>query len=117
MIDEVLPLPALGHAHLDFVAALRAQSVRQQLVLLNDMGDQDAGRNRLVVVELSEKGAQNLFGGERAVGAREIGAIAPVLAGPEEEHFNATKAAGLMHGKDVRLLDHAWIDSLMGLHG
>src|SRR6185312_7689207 len=49
------------------------------------------------------------------VGLREIGAIAPVLPGAEEEHLDAGVAAVLVHGEDVRLLERARIDTLVRL--
>src|SRR5262249_28794742 len=79
--------------------------------------DQDQPRSRLVVVELRQEGAEHLTRTERAVGLREIGAVAPVLPGAEEEHLHAEEAALLMHGEHVRLLNAARIDALMRLHG
>ena len=73
-------------------------------------------RARLVVVELREERAQHLARPERAVGLGEIGAVAPVLAGAEEEHLDADEAAVLMHGEHVGLLDAARIDALLRLH-
>src|SRR5262249_26901699 len=116
VIDEILLLAALGHAHLDLVAALGAQGLGEQRALLDLVGDEDGARARLVVVKLGEKRAQHLAGRERAVGLGEIRAIAPVLAGAEKEHLHAVEAAGLMHGEHVGLLDPARIDALMRLH-
>src|SRR2546430_17252728 len=81
------------------------------------MGNEDAAWARLVVVELRQEGAQNLPRTQRAVGLREIGAVAPVLAGAEEEHLHAKEAAVLMYGKHVGLLDAARVDALVRLHG
>ena len=55
-------------------------------------------------------------GPKRAVGLREIGAVAPVLAGAEEEHLHAEEAAVLVHGEHVGLLDAARVDALLRLH-
>ena len=87
----------------------------QQRALLDLVREEDAARARLVVVELREERAQHLAGRERAVGLREIGAIAPVLAGAEEEHLDAVEAAVLMDGEHVGLLDAARIDALLRL--
>ncbi len=59
---------------------------------------------------------QNLCRAERTVRLGEIGAIAPVLAGTEEEDLNAGHAAFLMDGKGVSLFNRLRIDALMGLH-
>ena len=88
----------------------------KQRAFLDLVRDEDAARTRLVVIELRKKRAQHLAGGERAIGFGEIGAIAPVLPGAEEEHLDAAEAAGLMHGEHVGLLDAARIDALMRLH-
>src|ERR1019366_7164015 len=52
-------------------------------------------------------------GGECAVSLGEIGAVAPVLPGAEEEHLDAGVAAGLVHGEHVGFLERARIDALM----
>ena len=69
-------------------------------------------RARLVVVELREERAQHLARLERAVGLGEIGAVAPVLSGAEEEHLDAAEAALLMDGEHVGLLGAARVDAL-----
>ena len=77
------------------------------------MRQQDELRHRLVVIELRQEGAEDLAGLERSVGAREIGAVAPVLAGAEEEHLDADLAALLGETEDIRLLDRLGIDALL----
>jgi hypothetical protein len=76
---------------------------------------QDEFRRRLVVVELREERAQHLFRREGFLRAREIGAVAPVLPGAEEEHLDAGIAALLMDGEHVGLLHGARIDALLRL--
>src|SRR5262249_27170927 len=115
VIDEVLLLAALGHAHLDLVAALGAQGLGEQRALLDLVGDEDGARARLVVVELSQKRAEHLAGRERALGYGEIPAIPPFLAGAKKEPLPAAEAAGLVHGEHVGLFDPARIDALMRL--
>ena len=88
----------------------------QQRALLDLVRDEDAARARLVVVELGEECAEHLAGARRAVGLGKIGAVAPVLAGAEEEHLDAAEAAVLVDGEHVRLFDAARIDALMRLH-
>ena len=77
--------------------------------------EEHATRTRLVVVELREERAEHLGRRQGAVGLGKIGAVAPVLAGAEEEHLDAGEAALLMGGEHVGLGDAARIDSLMGL--
>src|SRR5262249_33177266 len=117
VIDELLLFAAARVEDLDLVAALGGQRLRQQRLLLDRVRDQDQPRSRLVVVELRQEGAEHLTRTERAVGLREIGAVAPVLPGAAEEHLHAEEAALLMHGEHVRLLNAARIDALMRLHG
>ena len=50
-----------------------------------------------------------------AVMAGEIGAVAEIAAGAEEEHLDAGLAAGLMGGDDVGVADLRDVDVLMGL--
>ncbi len=45
---------------------------------------------------------------------REVGAVAPVLAGAEEEHLNARLPAVLVGGEHVGFLDAFGIDGLVG---
>ena len=62
------------------------------------------------------KDVQHLVQLHRAVGARKIGAVAPVLAAAEEEHLHAALPALLIDGEHVRLLDAVRIDALHRLH-
>jgi hypothetical protein len=76
---------------------------------------QDELRRRLVVVELREEGAQHFFRRERLLRAREIGAVAPVLPGAEEEHLDTGVAALLVDREHVGLFHCARIDALLRL--
>src|SRR3954468_10495876 len=80
------------------------------------MGQENAARRRLVIIELREERAQHLARLERAVGTREVGAVAPILPGTEEKHLHARVAALLMNGEHVGFIDAARIDALMRLH-
>lgn len=51
----------------------------------------------------------------RGIGLREIGAVAPVLAGAEKEYLNTGNTAFMVDGKDIRFLDTGGIDALMAL--
>src|SRR5438445_3546379 len=72
-------------------------------------------RRRLVVVELREERGQHLFRRERLFSAWEVSAIAPVLAGAEEEHLDAGITALLMDGEYVGFFHGARIDALLRL--
>ncbi len=115
VVDEVLLLAALRHGDRDAVAGLLRQRSLEQGPLLDLVREQDQPRYRLVVVELGEEGAEHRARLEVAVGARIVGAVAPVLAGAEEEHLDAGGAALLVDGEDVGLVDAARIDPLMPL--
>src|SRR5437879_13812281 len=81
------------------------------------MREENAARRRLVVIELGQECAEHFARFERTIGTRKIRAIAPVLPGAKEEHFDARVAALLVHGEYIRLVDAAWIDALMRLDG
>ena len=112
---QLLLLAALGDGDFDLAAAFDAQRFCQQMALRNVVRQQDQRGTRLVVVELREERAQHLARTERPVGLREIGAVAPVLSGAEEEHLDAAEAALLMDGEHVGLLGAARIDALRRL--
>ena len=95
------------------MAGLDAQRLSQQFGFLDLVRQQDQARRRLVVVELRQEGGQHLLGREGLLGTREVGAVAPVLAGAEEEHFDAEEAAFLVDCEYVGLLDRPWIDALL----
>ena len=65
------------------------------------MGKQDERGQGLVVIELGEERAEDFGLGEALVGAREIGAIAPVLTRAEEENLDAGVAGLLGDGEKV----------------
>ena len=62
-------------------------------------------RRRAVLVELADEGFEHFGVGERGVGARAEGVVAPVLEGAEEEDLDAELAAFLVDGEDVGFLD------------
>src|SRR5471032_263203 len=115
MLHQVLALSALWNADLNFATALGAERVAEQLAFLELMRHQHQPRRRLVVIELRHEGAEHFGRSERAIGFREIGAVAPVLSGAEEEHLDAIVAAGLMQREYVGFFDVARIDALMRL--
>ena len=116
VVGEVLLFAPLRHAHRHPVPGLGAQRLRQQRLFLDRMRQEHRAWHRLVVVELRQERAQHLRRLERGIGLREIGAVAPVLAGAEEEHLDAVLPALLVDREDVRLLQRLWIDALVALH-
>ena len=72
--------------------------------------------HRLVIVELRNEGFQNLGDFQRLVGARVIGAIAPVLPCSEKENLDAGLTALGVGGENIRFINPLWINALMGLH-
>ena len=69
------------------------------------MRKQNEPRRRLVGVELREKRVEDLGWREALVGARKIGAIAPVLKSPEKKHLDAELSGLFDDGEDIRLFD------------
>ncbi len=108
--------PRCGTPTVDLVAGAGTERGGQQRALLDLVRQQHQARAGLVVVELRQEGAQHLGGVERGVRLREVGAVAPVLAGAEEEHLDAALAALLVDGEDVGLLDGPRVDALVALH-
>src|SRR5262249_17053421 len=115
MLDEVFFFAPQRYSDFDFVADLGAQRFRQQLAIGDRMGNQNKSRRRPIIVKLREESRKDFPGSERTVGLWKIGAIAPALPGAKEENLHAGEPALLMHGKNVGLLDAAWIDTLMRL--
>jgi hypothetical protein len=113
--DHLLLLAALGHGDFDLVAGFHRERVRQQFGFLDLMRQQDELWRRLVVVELGEERGQHFLRGERLLRAREIGAVAPVLAGAEEEHLDTGIAAFLVDGEHVGFFHRARVDALLRL--
>ena len=104
MIDEHFLLAALGHEDFDLVPGMGGEGLFEQLALRHLMRQQDERRQRLVVIELAKKRREQLSVGGEFVGPREVGAIAPVLAGAEEENLYTGLPALLRQGKEVRLI-------------
>ena len=115
LIDQFALLAALRRSHLHAFSRTRRQRSAQHVALVDILVQQHERRRRALVVELRDEGAEHFRLRHRAVGARKIRAIAPVLAGAEEEDFDAELAGFLSDGEDVRLLHAARIDALRSL--
>ncbi len=68
------------------------------------MRQQDQLRHLAVLVELAQEGIQHRRLGILGIDAREIGAVAPVLAGAVEHHLHARRTALDEGGEDIGLL-------------
>ncbi|MNS81699.1 hypothetical protein D3C72_1154160 [compost metagenome] len=115
VVGNVLLLTTLRHADRDLVSRLFTESGGQQFLLLHRFGKQDLFRHGLVVVKLRQKCVENFRAGQGRIGLREIGAVAPVLAGAEKEYLNAGDAALMVDGENIRFLDASRVDALMAL--
>ena len=114
-VNEILLFAAPRRADRDAMAGARAQDLAQGLGARNRVAQQHEARRRPFEVELREKGVEHLLAGERPVGARKIGAVAPVLVGAEEERLDAEYARLLGDGEHVGFGDRARIDALLAL--
>src|SRR5207248_9262710 len=115
MVDQLLLLAALRGRDLDLMPALDRERFAEQRAVLDLVRQEDATRRRLIVIELRQKRAEHFARFERAVRAREVGAVAPVLTGAEEEHLDARISALLVHGEHVGVLHAARVDALARL--
>src|SRR5262249_2910912 len=116
MLHQVFLLATLRDQHFHAAAALHAERFADQHSIGHVVRHEDATRRRLIVVKLSDERAEHVLGSERAVGAREICAVAPVLSGAEEEYFDTREAAFLMQREHIGLFDAARIDALVRLN-
>src|SRR5438105_8455181 len=78
------------------------------------MRQQYEARHRLVVIELGKERGEDLGLAQGLVGPREVRPVAPVLAGPEEEHLDAGLPAFLSGAEHIALLEGLRIDALLG---
>ena len=68
------------------------------------MADEHQPGRRAVFIELADKRFQHFGIGQRSVGTRPIGIIAPVLKGPEKEHLHAELPALVVNGENIGFL-------------
>ena len=115
VLDELALVAALRRRELDPAPGMGRERLDQQIVVGRHVAREDAGRDRLVVVELADEGGEHVLDAELPVVAREIGAVAPVLAAAEEEHLDRGVAAGLVRGDDIGIAQPFDIDVLPSL--
>jgi len=115
VLDELLLFAAPRRADADAMARARAQRRAQRVMALDIVREQHEPRRRPLQIELREKGVEHRRGAEAAVGAREIGAVAPVLVGAEEEHLDAELPRFLGDREHVGLGNALRVDALFAL--
>ncbi len=116
VIDEILLFPALRHADRNLVAGLYRQRSGQQILQLHGTADSRMSRgDGFVVIKLGEEGVEHFRCAELRICLGEIGLVAPVLAGPEEEDLDAGKPALVMDREDIGFLDASRVDALVAL--
>ena len=116
MIDKTGFGAARGHADFDLAFGFERQRFCQHLAAWYIVRKQDQARHRLVVIELRDETIEHVFDSKGPVGLRIVGAIAPVLAGAEEEHLNAGLPAVLMGCEHIGFFDAFRVDRLIGGH-
>ena len=102
-------------ADLDLVAGRHGERAFQQLAFGDVVAGQDQLGRRARFVELADEGRQHRRLVELLGVAREIGAVAEILAGAQEEHLYADLPALGMGGEDVGLVDRGQGDRLVRL--
>ena len=80
------------------------------------MAQEHEARRGTVEVELRQERVEHLLARQSAIGARKIGAVAPVLIGAEEEHLDAELPRLVSDREHVRFGDRARIDALLALN-
>ena len=117
MIDQFPLGAALGHGDRDLAFGAHPQRLGDQIDLRGLVAQEDRRRGRLVLVKLPEERAEHVFQRHRFVVAREIGAVAIVAPGPEEEDLDAGAPALLFGGDDIGVADIQIldVDVLVGL--
>ena len=113
VLDQLALLAADRPGDLYLAAALQSEGFGEQLALGGLHIGQDQLGDRLIVVELAQEGAHDVGVLVGLVDAGKVGAVAPVLASPEEEHLHAGLAALGEEGEDVRLVHSLRVDLLL----
>ena len=115
LVERVLLVAALGMADLDLVLRRQGKRAFQQLALGDIVAGQDELGRRARFVELADEGRQHRGLVELAHMRREVGAVAEILAGAQEEHLHADLPALGMGGEDVGFVDRGQGDRLVRL--
>ena len=109
-------LPALRHQDLDFATRFQTQRFGDERLFRDVGAEQNAGRRRLVVVELGDEGGEHLA---RLILSSMRGkkrAVAVVAAAANEENLNAGLPGILPGGHDIGVLQACRVDHVIALH-
>src|SRR5271165_1666580 len=115
VLHELARRAALRRRDLHPLLRPHIKRVLEHLAVLDLVRKQNERRGGVLAIKLREKGRKHFLFRERLVGARKIGAIAPVLIGAKEEGLDAETPGVLGDREHVRLLDAPWIDPLRAL--
>ena len=116
LIQRILLVATLGLANLDFVSGREGQGAFQKFAFGDIVAGEDQAGRLPRLVELADEGGHDFRVFVGAVDAREVGAVAPVLPGAEEEHLDTGIAAFLMDREHVGFFQRARIDALLRLN-
>ena len=114
-VDKVLLFAALRNADCDPMTGAGAQDLAERAGARSGVTEQHEPRGGAFEIELREERIEHFFGRELPIGPREIGAVAPVLIGAEEERLDAELPGFLADGEHVRLRDRTGVDGLFAL--
>src|SRR5215468_10446748 len=115
MLNKVAPLATHRLADLDLASCAQRQGFGEQPATCDVVRQEHELWRRLIIVELGHERLEHLLNRKTLVGAREVGAIAPVIAGAEDEHLDAGLPRLLVRGEDIRLFDAVRVDALARL--
>ena len=115
VVDELALGAAGGPGEVDPAAGAHRERLDQYRAFRRQVAHQHRGRRDLVGVELAEEGLHHLDRAEFRRMGREVGAVAEVLAGAEEEHLDAGLVRLLVCRDDVGIAEIGDVDVLMGL--
>ena len=107
--------PPLRQAEPHLAPRPKGQRLGDQRLVGDPVAQQDQRRRRMRGVELPQERLQHLGGFEVRGMAWEVGAVAEVLAGPEEEHLDAALPRLAIGGDDVGLAEARDVDVLARL--
>ena len=114
-LHDVALFAALGHGDLDLLLGAGTECFGQQNAAGQFLAGQDQARRGALVVELADKTFQHFGQRQVAVVTREVGPVAPILSGAEEEHLYASLASFCMSSEQVGLVEGGGINALRGL--
>src|SRR5262249_44263663 len=115
MLNKIASLATHRLADLDLATCAQRQGFGEQPAPADVVRQEHELWRRLIIVELGDERLEHLLDRKALVGAREIGAVAPVIAGAEDEDLDASLPRLLMSGEDIRLFDIVRVNALARL--